>query len=223
MGYRSQVLFTQSFTDATRIVVDHNLDLEYTGVRLLINNEVAPQYLFGIGVDEENPTNTTIIFLTSAQTGIVQIVNYDVVPPGVQGATLLSITNQGFSLTFGTEYNYVEDPNRVTTNSTAFVQRLRLDVNLATRGVFRISTSFTWDLDNVNRDILARLQVDDNFTIWEFREEPTDPAITQQRFAMGTNDIILLVGMHTVDLDFAVSSPPAIAGIDQAKIEFWRV
>lgn len=223
MGYRSQALFEQSFTDSNRVVVNHNLDLEYTAVRVLIDGEVAPQFLFGVGVDEENPTNTTIVFFTSAQTGIIQIVNYDVVPPGVQGATLLAVTDQGFSLTFGTEYNYIEDQARVTTTSDTFVQRLRLDINLAVRGEYRISTSFTWDCNRIDRSILARLEVDDLFTIWEMREEPTDAAITQQRFALGTSNFILFAGMHTVDLDFARSGSPATVAIDQAKIEFWRI
>lgn len=221
MGYRGRILFEQAFTNATRVVVFHNLDLEYTAVRPIIDGEVAPETIFAVGVDEANPTNTTIVYFTSPQTGVMQITNYDFIASGIQSATLLAITEQGFGLLFGTEYNYIEDPNRVTTNSTTFVQRLRLNVNVP-RGNYRISTSFTWDLNNVNRDILARLEVNDFNTIWEFREEPTDPAITQQRFAMGSEDIILLAGMHTIDLDFAVSSPPAIAGIDQAKIEFWR-
>lgn len=223
MGYRSQALFEQPFTDATRVVIFHNLDLEYTGVRVLINEEVAPETLFAVGVDEDNPTNTTIVYFRTAQTGIVQIVNFDVIPLGVQSSSLLAIQDQGFSLLFGTDYNYIEDQNRITTTSTTFVQRLRLTVDLSRRGNYRISTSFTWDLDNVNRDILARLELDDSRLVWEFREEPTDPAITQQRFAMGTEDLIIPSdGIHTVDLDFAVSSPPATAGIDQAKIEFWR-
>lgn len=223
MGYRAQILFEQAFTDATRIVIFHNLDLEYTAVRILINNEIAPEALFAVGVDEDNPTNTTIVYLRSAQTGVAQVVNFDLVALGVQSATFLAVTEQGFSLAFGTDYNYIEDQPRVTTNSTTFVQRLRLNVNLSRRGNYRISTSFTWDLNNVGRDILARLELDDSRLVWEFREEPTDAAITQQRFAMGTEDLVIpTAGAHTVDLDFAVSLPPAVAGIDQAKIELWR-
>lgn len=221
MGFRGQVLFEQVFTNATRVVVNHNLDLEYTAVRPIINGEVAPETLFAVGVDQDNPTNTTVVYFASAQTGVMQITNYDYVPTGIQSASLIAIEDQGFSLNFGTEYNYIEDQVRVTTNSNSFVQRLRLNVTVP-RGNYRISTSFTWDCNRTDRSILARLEVDDSRLAWEMREEPTDAAITQQRFAMGTEDLILLAGSHTIDLDFARSGSPAVVAIDQAKIEFWR-
>lgn len=224
MGYRAVNKFEQAFTDTDRIVVNHNLELEFPGVRILIGNEVEPESVFALNIDQEDPTNTVVVLLKQPETGIVQIVSYDVQPVGVQSASLIAFEGKGFNLQFGTDYFYVEDLTRQTTNSVTFVQRLRLNAMGISGGRYHIAASFTWDLDRIDRDILARLEVDDTDTIWEMVEEPTDAAITQQRAAIGLDaGILLLPGDHTVDLDFAVSSPPAIAGIDQARIEFWRI
>ncbi len=224
MAWVANELFRQDFTNASKIVVTHNLDREYLAVRVIVDFEVVSEELFAIGVDEEDPTNVIIIFLKTALTGTVQVLEYDLIPVGVQSATVLAITDLGFTQAFGSQYHYAEDLTRVTTSSNSFVQRLRLNVNITKAGLYRISTSFTWDSTRADRSILAQLEVDDTTTIWDMRDESTDTAATQQRFALGTAETeLVLLGVHTIDLDFARSGSPATVAIDQARIEFWRI
>ena len=223
MAYVANERFRQLFSNTERIIVAHNLDLEYPAVRVLIDNEARPDLILGILVDEENPTNRLLVRLRSPQTGVVQILDYDFQPAGIQSATLLSLLDQGARLNFGEDYNYIEDLPDANTNSTTFVLRLPLIVDLDNLGRYRIAANFTWAYTSTARNFKAQLIVDGTNVIWSMEQEPKQAGATQKAFAHGQNEITLLDGIHTVELEFATSDAGDTATIGQARIEFWRV
>lgn len=225
MGYRSENRFEQLFTNQQRIVIEHNLDLQYPAVRVLIDNEVAPESVAAITVGQDDPTNTILVLLDSPQSGVVQVVNYDVQPVGVKSAILIALDGEGAVLNFGDNYTYVEDLTRSTvTGATNFIQKIRLMVTTtADIGTYRVAASFTWDYSSTSNDFLARIEQDDSITRWEMRQEPQDTTITQQHYAEGKAQFVLFAGTYTFDLDFATSNAAQTAGIDQARLEFWRI
>ena len=222
MGYRAQNLFEEPFTDQKRIIVAHNLDIEYPGVRVLIGGEVRPDLVVGAAVDQDDPTNRLVVLLDSNYTGVIQICNFDIQPVGVQSATLLSLLGEGAKLVFGDEYTYAEDRPAATTSSTTFVQRLRLTTPDVPIGSYRINTSFLWNLDSTSNDILVRIELNDTDTVWEMASEPKDSSSTQDLAGMGHANV-QLSGINTFDLDFAVESGATTARIKEARLEFWRV
>ena len=223
MAYVANEIFRQSFTNTERIIVTHNQDVEYPAVRVLVDNEARPDLILAILVDEEDPTNRLLVRLRSPQTGVVQILNYDFQPVGIQSATLLALLDQGTRLNFGEDYNYIEDLPNSNTNSLTFVSRLLLNVNLAKLGRYRIATSFTWAYSDASQNFKAQLLVDGSNVAWSMEQEPKDSAATQQAFAHGQSEITLLDGAHTIDLQYAVSTGGDFSTIGQARLEFWRV
>lgn len=223
MAYVAREVFRQDFTSTNRIIVKHDQDIDYPAVRVIIDDEARPDLISGILVDEEDPRNRLGVGLRSIQTGVVQILDYDFQPAGVQSATILALLDQGQRFNFGTEYAYNEDIATVGTNSTTFVQRLRLSVTGIPLGTYRIRCNFTWDYESTGDDALARIEVDDSIELWNMRAEPKDSGGDQKYFAEGGGTIILTPGDHDIDLDFATSNAAEGHFITNPRIEFWRV
>ncbi len=222
MAYVANEVFRQIFTNSSRIIVAHNQDLEYPATRIIVNDEARPDLVAGVLVDEEDPTNRLVVILRSAQSGVIQILDYDFQPVGVQSAELLSLLDQGFRLNYGTEYAYVEDLSAASTTSGTFVQRLRLTTGNVPFGVYRIGVNFTWNNDDTGADSQARLEVDDTSTIWSMFLEAKDSNTDQEYSAFGWATQGLLAGVHTFDLDFATTMSSTFR-ITNPRIEFWRV
>lgn len=225
MGFRAVNRFEQIFSNQRRVTIRHNLGLEYPGVRVLINNEVSPESVVGVKVAADDPTNAIVVLLDGNYSGVVQISTFDIQPPGIQSATILDLNGESIQINFGDNYTYEEDLTRSTvTGTTDFIQKLRLNVTTtADIGKYRIAASFTWDYSSASNDFLARIEQNNSIPRWAMREEPTDTAITQQRYAEGKAQMVLSAGSYTFDLDFATSIAAQTAGIDQARLEFWRI
>ena len=222
MGYRAQNLYEQPFTSQQRIVVEHNLDIEYPGIRLLINGEIRPDLILATAPDVDNPTNRLVVSLKSIQTGLIQITNFDIQPLGIQSATLLALTGFGVKLVFGDEYTYVEDRPPANTTSTTFVQRLRLTTPNVPLGTYRIATSFLWDYTSTSTSFRARLELDDTDQVWFMRREPKSSSGTQRLRGKGKAHVQLAAGVHTFDLDYAAEGTNT-AQIREARLIFWRI
>ena len=222
MAYVANELFRQEFTDSSRIIVEHNQDVEYPAVRLIVDNVFRPDLILAILVDEENPTNRLIVNLRSVQSGVIQILDYDFQPVGVQSADLLALLDQGQRLNFGDEYTYVEDLAADSTTSATFVQRLRLTTGSVPLGIYRVGVSFTANVDDTGESAQARLQVDDSEVIWSVFAETKDAGTDQEISVFGWATIGLLPGVHTVDLDYAITGGATLR-ITNPRIEFWRV
>ena len=222
MGYRAEVLFTQPFVSQSRVIVAHNLDIEYPGVRLLIDNEIRPDLILGAAPDIDDPTNRLVIRLTGSQTGVIQIVNYDIQPLGTQSATILALTGFGAKLVFGEEYTYAEDRTASTTSSTTPVQKLRLTTPNVPLGSYRVKASFLWNLNSASNDFRAQLELDDTLLLWSMSAEPKDASTTEDINGAATAQFLLGAGEHTIDLDYYVETGTTTGRIKEARLEFWR-
>lgn len=72
-----KALFFQDFTSTDTITVTHNQNLFQLGVRVIVGGEVRQDLIESIAFSTSDPRNELTVKLTSAQTGVVQIVNND--------------------------------------------------------------------------------------------------------------------------------------------------
>lgn len=223
MAYVATELFRQEFTSTDFVIVNHNQDIEYPAVRLLVNNDFRPDLIETIFASNLQPTDRLAVKLRSVQSGVVQILNYDFQPLGVLSATTLVNLGLGATFVLGENYSYAEDLAASSTNSTTFVQKLRLSVVGVPDGRYHVGTSFTWNMSSTTDDFAAQLQIDDTDTPWSMMEEHSDSSADQEVSGQGLAFVDLTAGNHDIDLDFSTDNAVSTARISQARIEFWRL
>jgi hypothetical protein len=81
------LVHTQTFTSTDTIQVTHNSGYEYVKVKVIINNDSRVDLIRNIVTDVSDPTNKLTIYLTSAQTGVIQVLKTDFVSPGELSST----------------------------------------------------------------------------------------------------------------------------------------
>ncbi|ARR74925.1 hypothetical protein SAGO17_0005 [Mimivirus AB-566-O17] len=132
----------------------------------------------------------------------------------------LTVGEQGLVI-FGTELNYVESTSTTSTNSTNYVQKIRLVTDNIPSGIYRVGFYYIWTIDNTNQDFSSRIQIDDSLVIHETTE--STQRSNQDIATSGFSHISLTLGVHTIDLDFKVASTNTSASIKEARIEIWRL
>lgn len=224
MAGRWRELFRQDFTSSADVEVVHNKDIEYPAVKVLIDGDFRPDLISSISVKSDDPTNILFVCLGSPQTGVIQLIEYDVVPAGVISATNLVALGLGQpDGVFGTEYAYAEDLTESTTVTPVFAQKLRLSVTGITAGTYHIGCNFTWNTNATGADFQAQLEIDDTDIVWNQFSEPQDSNADQKYPSQALSIRAgLAAGNHTIDLDFAISAG-STGRIAQARIEFWRI
>lgn len=71
--------FEQAFTATDTIVITHNANNDFLKVRLVIAEASRPDLIVDVKPTVANPRNELTVFLSSAQTGRIQIIETDVV------------------------------------------------------------------------------------------------------------------------------------------------
>lgn len=222
MGYRARELFRQEFTSTDFIAVEHNLDREYIGVRVLIGEDQRQDLLQRLTVDLSSPTNICYVKLRSVQTGVIQITDYD--PTGLGDLSADQLVSLGFGESFvlGENYHYIEDLSTVTNNNTSFFLRLRLNVSGIPDGIYYIGLSLVWNGSSQGSQVIGRLLLDSTTEIWRMREEPVDPGSDQRYPATAYVFQELSAGSHTIDFEWQNEFLNNSSTIDP-RIEFWRI
>ena len=126
-------------------------------------------------------------------------------------------------MAFGDYSVYAESLGQDDNPTTTFVQKVRLTTQAVPAGNYRISWSYTWGLSSNSNDFAARIEQDDTLLIYSHRQEPKDPAATQQHAGGGFAQVTLVQGIHTFDLDYAAITGGTTARIAWARLEFWSV
>lgn len=144
---------------------------------------------------------------------------------GGSGLTILRLEPLSVSVSglvaFGTEFNYVSSSSVSSSNSIAYVQKIRLTTDNIPQGTYRIGFYYIWSLDSTNRNFSIRVQIDDSLVIHEVTNSISQ--IDQDSSHSGFVIIPLSSGVHTIDLDFKVANNNTVATISNTRIEMWRI
>lgn len=81
------LIHTQAFISTDTISVTHNSGYEYVKIKVIVNGESREDLISDIVTDVSDPTNKLIVYLMSAQTGVVQVLKTDFVTVGELSAT----------------------------------------------------------------------------------------------------------------------------------------
>ncbi len=125
---------------------------------------------------------------------------------------------------FGSEFYTVENLAEASTNSTTYIQRLRISATGMTAGYkYILMWNYTWRYTGTSNDFHARIQLDDTTDLWIHDQEPKDIATTQRDPASGFAVVTGLSGSHTFDLDWDSETAAETAYIYNARMTLWRV
>jgi hypothetical protein len=132
----------------------------------------------------------------------------------------VDVTIPGSAGVFGTDFNNAVSLGQSTTTSATLQQKLRMSVNVAA-GNYLLHYSFVLGQDQDEREVRARVQVDDTLTITDFTDRSAD-ARSPYDAAMAGHRVIALDGAHDIDVDF--SSPAAgTAQIRDTVLTIYRI
>ena len=81
------LIYVQEFTSTDTIQVTHNSGHEYVKVKVIVNNESREDLISNLVTDINDPTNKLAVYLTSVQTGVIQILTTDFVTAGELSST----------------------------------------------------------------------------------------------------------------------------------------
>jgi len=132
---------------------------------------------------------------------------------------------------FGTEFAYVQSLGMSTTTSTAYQQKMRLNLSNLPLGTYLLTWSYQWNHNAIANDFEARIQLDDSPGA-EFihKQEPKDSngssylgSGSDQRHCASWQVVLSLSGNHFLDLDFRTSSAGVTSAIWNCCMTIWRV
>jgi len=146
------------------------------------------------------------------------------------GTNWVPLTPPTSSNIFGGEYHSAESEILSTTNSSSWIQKLKLTTISIPAGTYRIGWSYQWNHDRTKNDFEGQVQIDDVITIMFHKQEPKDSSGsggssgTDQAFQLaGFKNIILTSGIHNIDIDYRTSSAGDESSIWSARLELWRI
>lgn len=187
--------------------------LKYNGSNWVNDNDSDSKTIIvkDEGTDVNNTPHTSLNFVGSGVT----------VTDG--GSGVATVTIQGNTPIFGTQYYFASSTSVSQTTSTSFQQKVRITTGSIPSGNYRVGCCYNWRGSSTSYDVQVRVQIDDTSTIIEHRQEPKDSGSNQQYISSGFNMIKLAAGTHDIDLDYATGNSNAVAYIWNAYLEIWRV
>lgn len=122
---------------------------------------------------------------------------------------------------FGTYLAWAGDESETSTNSTSPVQKARLTLSSLPEGYYRIGWYYEYNRSSISNDYMARIQIDDSYTVMEHAQEIKDN--TSWYPASGFIIYQLSAGNHYIDFDHYGESTGATSYTRRLRLEFWRV
>lgn len=123
---------------------------------------------------------------------------------------------------FGASSVYAESLPFAQTTSAAFIEHLACDVPDLAAGSYRIGWSFEWWGSNTATDFIAQVLLDGS-VISTHRRRPVSSAATTRDTVSGFHHAELARGNHSITLEYRTSDGKRVVGIENARIECWRV
>jgi len=150
------------------------------------------------------------------------------VGPGVSavdagsGVAEINIPGRSEDDVFGFSFSEESSENESYTNSTSYVQKLRMSVDVPD-GDYRIGWYYEWSQENSNWRFYGKVELDDSIGLAEIKVRPSESSWNHWHATSGFDYQTLSSGTHTIDIDYKTSKWNKTAGIRKARIEFWRV
>lgn len=120
-------------------------------------------------------------------------------------------------------YQYAESDAQSSTNSTAYVNKVRLTTTSLTEGTYRIGWSYCWQIAATNAQFQGRVRVDNTTVIYLHIHRVSNANTAFLLPASGFKQYTFTAGSHTIDIDYSSSSAASTAFIQYARIELDRV
>jgi len=223
----SGVVPTQSYHLTPRFYVDDQIGVASGSLQNQITLYSNHANLLGLDGDDHNlyvPTDGSRGF-TSTVSGIDPTQPYHLVTRNYLDSGFQASASAE-SVLFGLQFHFAIEAAEQQTISTSYVQALSLTVSGTygggiEAGIYRIGWNFNWTQDKLNREFLARVQLDDTETLFEV---VISPYVDVAYFASITGFFYSTIasGTHYIDLDFATSNISATSRIKNIRLEFWR-
>lgn len=127
---------------------------------------------------------------------------------------------------FGQNAQEAESLTLSTTTAITPQQKLRLTTPSLPAGKYRIGWGYSWYYTNGSNDFAGQVQVDDDgaLILMQHQQAPADTGTDQQHRVSGFAYITFGgAGAHTIDLDFYRIGGVGTAGIQNARLEIWRI
>ena len=124
---------------------------------------------------------------------------------------------------FGQNSTYAVSEALSTTTSASYQTKLTLTTPTLEAGTYRVGLTFGWYGTSTSRFCNARLFQDATTSIWSMSSYPGGTATTVISSAAGFWQGSLAAGVHTFALQYSTSNAANTMGIQQARIEFWRI
>lgn len=148
----------------------------------------------------------------------IQGVQGDTGDTGATGAT----GPQGPASIFGSEYNYSESLAESSTTSSAFQNKLTLNITSVPSGTYRLNWSYNWSHGATNSDFEGQI-TQDAAQVYLHKQEPKDAGTDQCHPASGFLGNLSLNGSHTFTIEYRTDDTDDVAYIREARLELWRV
>ena len=143
-------------------------------------------------------------------------------PQGIQGETGPQGPAGPAGGIFGSEFQRFESLAISSTTSSSYVEKASFTTTSLPAGDYYIRVQYTWRQNNAGDDFRARVQVDNNVTLFTHQQEPKDPGSDQLMWNHWSDVISLSAGTHQLDTDFSeVGGNTAFIG--NLTILLWRV
>lgn len=185
-----------------------------SGIEFVNPDEVStPVMVEDEGISVQNTPHTTLNFIGN---GVVA-------SDGGSGVADITIPGCGDLGYFGHGFLEASSENESYTNSTTYIQKLKLSIPDIGAGKYRIGWSYEWSQENSNWRFEGRVQLNDSIDLSEIVVRPSKSTWKAWHPAAGFKYETLASGSHTVDIDYCTSKSNKTAGIRRARIEFWRV
>jgi len=139
------------------------------------------------------------------------------------GVANITISGSGDSGVFGFNFYDASSEYESYTNSTEYVEKLKMSLSNIPAGKYRIGWFYEWAQENSNWRFESRVQLDDTTTLCEIKIRPSESSWESWETNSGFAYQTLTSGNHTVDIDYCTSKWNKTSGIRKARLEFWRV
>jgi len=159
------------------------------------------------GIDPETDSD-----LTTRQY-VLGVMDGSIPPPTESGTVVQSLI----------QFHYAEDSAESSTNSTAFVEKLRMTCSGLPTGNYRIGWTFQWRHSKSNTEYSCQVEVDDTDQVFFYQASPYVDTLYWQPVTGFYYYDVLTSGTHHIDMDYNSSSPGSTSYIKECKMEFWRI
>ena len=143
---------------------------------------------------------------------------------------IFNLSGFGSSGVFGTSLHEVEEVLVSTKDLADYSEKIKLITDPLDAGKYRIGWSYSWNLDSLSHNFLARIVLNDTEILSEHVQEPKDSTGnfsntgTDQSHKASGFLFKNLAGTNEIRLDWGRTGPGGIeTSIWDARLELWRV